>query len=276
MGKCMNCSENNFFRQDRWNSYAGKWFEEVKNHPERFLIDKDNISPQLKDILSEVGDVKGKKILEYGSGRGELSIVLSKLGADVIGIDIGEDLVKLAGLIAEVNDAKCTFIVGNVENLPFDREQFDFVVGRKVLHHLSREGLSKSLVEAHRVLKVNGKAVFIEPVENSKVFDFLQNLFPVGSKALGNYRPSILNRKEWNKYLKVRDDRALSNMELLEAGRIYSMVEFKKYYGLLVRLGRLFPFERFISMLSKIDVLLTNNYSPLKFLSQAVMVVYIK
>jgi ubiquinone/menaquinone biosynthesis C-methylase UbiE len=272
----MNYSENNSFRQDRWNSYADKWFEEIRKHPERFLIDKDNINPQLKDILNEIGDVKGKKVLEYGSGRGEFSVYLSKLGADVVGIDIGENLVKLARVIAEVNDVKCTFIVHNIESLPFDEEQFDFVVGRKVLHHLSKKGLSKALEEAHRVLKANGKAVFIEPVENSKVFDFLQNLFPVGSEALGNYRPSILNRREWNKYLKVRDDRALSNIELLEAGKLYSKVEFKKYYGLLVRLGRLFPFERFVSILNKIDVLLTNNHSPLKYLSQAVMVVYTK
>lgn len=271
--------ESDYKSQSRWNDGYGKsGLAVIRDTPEKFIIEPGKLSRQKLDLIEVMANMEKKEILEFGSGRGEFSVALAKLGGVVTGIDIGEDLVKLANKIAEVNNVKCNFVVGNIGKLPFENETFDYVVGNAILHHLPGNGVIDSLKEAYRVLKPRGMALFTEPVENSRIFDFMQNLFPVGKGTL-QYRPSILQREEWAAYLEKADDRDLSNTELNEAKGCFKDVEFK-YYGLLFRLIRLIPAFKYRKQSEKIlniiDSFLTHRYSPVKKLSQAVLVVYRK
>lgn len=256
--------------QNRWNDLKGRVnLEAIKNCSGKFVIDPGNFSKEKIDLIKEIFPIKNKKILDFGSGRGEFSVALAKLGGIVIGIDVGEDLIELSKQIAKINNVKCDFIVGNIRRLPFEDNVFDFVIGTAILHHLSKQGVVDSLSEAYRVLKPGGRALFIEPIENSKLFNFIQNLFPVGK------RPSILNKRKWKDYLESVDDRPLSNNELMSARGSFASAEFK-YYGLLVRLFRLFPNKKFRSFLEAVDSFLTHKYSPLRMLSQQILVTYEK
>lgn len=98
--------------------------------------------------------------------------------------------------------------------------------------------LKNAMAEVYRVLKDDCVAVFSEPIENSRVFNFIQNLIPVGERGKEYHRPSILQRRAWARYLETLDDRALTNRELAQAGHQFSSVKFWPY-GLLVRLSRL-------------------------------------
>jgi ubiquinone/menaquinone biosynthesis C-methylase UbiE len=267
--------ENIFKKQGRWNAYGKSGLVTIQNSPDKFIVDPTKLSKQKLDLIAAIPNIKGKKILEYGSGRGEFSVALAKLGAIVTGIDVGEDLVRLSRIVAKINDVKCDFIAGNIDKLEFDDNIFDFVVGYGILHHLPRKGVIDSLEEAYRVLKPEGRALFVEPVENSNVFNFIQNLFPMGNPRLPNYRPSILQRKEWKRYLKETDDRPLSNNELTDAKGCFREIEFS-YYGLLIRLERLFPNNEFHNLLTQIDSLLIHKHSPIQKLGALVLVVYSK
>src|SRR4030042_377808 len=131
----------------------------------------------------------------------------------------------------------------------------------RILHHLSHIDLIKAVQEAYRVLKEDGVAVFSEPVENSRIFDFIQNLFPAGKKGDRYYRPSILQRKAWGKYVETIDDRALTTKELIAAGRLFRTVE-KQSYGLLIRLQRLVG-RRFRRAFLAMDKVLLGSIHPL-------------
>lgn len=262
--------------QSRWNDLQGKSnLAAIQNNPEAFIVDPEKISKQKLDMIEEISDLNNKKILEYGSGRGEFSVVMAKLGGIVTGVDIGNDLVELAKKTASLNNVECHFMVCSIDKLKFEDESFDFVIGSGILHHLPKKGVIKSLSEAYRVLKPGGKALFIEPVENSKTFDFIQNLIPVDKPGSPRYRPSILNRKKWNVFLEEADDRSLSDAELINAKGEFSEVKLK-YYGFLIRLGRLYPNKVFKNILKGIDYVLTHDLSPLKKLSQSVIVIYKK
>jgi hypothetical protein len=88
-------------------------------------------------------------------------------------------------------------------------------------------------------------------------------------------RPSILQRKKWEKFLKEVDDRALSNKELINGKGHFRKVTFK-YYGFLIRFNNLLSSSFLINLLKKLDVLLTNRYSPVKKMSQKVLIQYKK
>ena len=265
-----------FKNQERWDQEYGKLgLASIRNSPETFVVDLVNLSKEKQDLIDTMRDVNEKLILELGCGRGEMAVTLARLGAKVTGIDIGESLVELARQVAAVNNVRCEFNTGSVDKLDFRDNSFDFVIGASILHHLPIKGVIESLSESYRVLRPGGLALFVEPIENSKIFDFLQNLFPVGTPNTDQYRPSILQRGKWTAYLQKVDDRSLSDKELIQAKDRFSRVEFR-HYGLFIRLERLVTNVKFLNFLREVDSLLTHRYSPLKRLSQTVLVVYRK
>lgn len=258
-----------FVDQSRWNAKAAPWLERSDRDPSSLLIDPHRFSPIRQDLVRAIVPLSGKSVLELGSGRGEFATALAKIGARVVGVEIGEDLVMLSRKIALANASPAEFTVGSIEKLTFADDSFDYVVGNAILHHLPKQGVVDALSEAHRVLRRGGAALFTEPIENSRVFDFMQNLLPTGS------RPSILQRRAYARFLSAADDRALSDAELRQAGAQFSAIDFR-YYGLLVRLSVLLPNDRLKRALTRVDVALTAPCSPLRKLGQQVLVTFTK
>lgn len=261
--------------QGRWDSYGRQGLDVIADAPERFVADATTLTPQQAAFVETMRDVRGKRVLEYGSGKGRFAVILSKLGAIVTGIDVGPDLIELSRRTAAVNEVDCEFVVGSVERLPFDDGVFDFVVGNAILHHLSREAVRSAVSEAYRVLTPEGVALFCEPIENSRAFNALQNLVPAGRPDSPQYRPSLLQRSQWRAYLERADDRTMSDAELIAARGPFRQVDFA-YQGMLVRLSRLWPDPRFRALLERVDVYLTDRRSPVRGLSRSVVVTYRK
>jgi ubiquinone/menaquinone biosynthesis C-methylase UbiE len=262
--------------QTRWNQKGQELIEEIQRHPNRFIIDDSRYSPYQihQDLVKSMGPLKGKRVLDLGSGRGKFSVFLAKQGAKTMGVDVGPQLIAGARCLAEINHVDCEFHEANVSNLPFEVNSYDIVVGLGILHHLSQSDLKKALQETYRVLKENGAAFFCEPVENSKVFDFIQNIFPAGKKDGNYYRPSILRWKAWRQFVETIDERALTNRELVLAGGQFATAKIRSY-GLLIRLQRLIGgYRKTLKAIEAIDKVLVRT--PLRYLCQTVLVEYHK
>jgi ubiquinone/menaquinone biosynthesis C-methylase UbiE len=112
------------------------------------------------------GSLKGKMILEIGSGDGEFTKRFNKSGAKLVATDLtpkvvkrGKKNIKFMGLKFKVEDA-C--------DLTFKDKTFDIVCGVSILHHVDT---GKALKEAFRVLKEGGQIFFTEPnIFNPNVF----------------------------------------------------------------------------------------------------------
>jgi 2-polyprenyl-3-methyl-5-hydroxy-6-metoxy-1,4-benzoquinol methylase len=263
--------------QVRWNQYGQERIKALQETPDRFIIHSFPLhhhEQAYHDIMKSLNSLKGKKLLELGCGRGDLSVFLAKQGAKVTGVDAGENLIVAATLLAEVNQANCEFQVANITDLPFEADTYDMVLGIAILHHLSQSDLNKALQETYKVLTENGVAFFVEPVEDSKVFNFIQNIFPRQKKGSRYHRPSILQRKAWKEYVEKLDDRALTTKELRSAGKQFKTVK-KQSYGFLIRLQGLIG-KRFGGTLMIVDRILLRIISPLRYLCQTVLVEYRK
>jgi len=102
---------------------------------------------------------KQDKVLEIGCGTGYFTRHIAETGADVMAIDISPELIKIAQ--NELKKIKnITFKIENAYEMTFDDNNFDYVIGSSVLHHLD---INKALKEIYRVLKPGGKIVFTEP-----------------------------------------------------------------------------------------------------------------
>jgi ubiquinone/menaquinone biosynthesis C-methylase UbiE len=142
----------------------------------RYLSPPRNTTHPLEYAFHLLGDVRGQTILEYGCGDGMNTVVLSRRGASVIGLDLSPELLALAKERLRVNQChESSFVLGSAHELPFEDESVDIVFGIAILHHLDL-GLAAS--EVQRVLKKGGRAIFQEPLRNSKLVAHVRGLFP--------------------------------------------------------------------------------------------------
>src|SRR3982751_2497685 len=116
----------------------------------------------LEYAYHQLGDVAGRRVVDFGCGSGANSVLLAGRGAHVWGIDISEDLLRLAKrrLTVSGRDGGATFIAGSAHDMPFPDASIDVVFGIAILHHLDLNLVSR---EVRRVLKPGGRAGFHEP-----------------------------------------------------------------------------------------------------------------
>lgn len=267
---------NKFQEQKRWNDVIGReGLERMRRDPTSYDASKFKYNLRVTHMLKQLDNIQGKTILDLGCGKGIISVTLAMRGANVSGIDIGPDLISLANELANINNVECDFHVGSIDKLPFPDNSFDHVVGSAIMHHLPRYAVQDSIAEAYRVLKPGGTLMLSEPIENSRLFEFLQNLIPVGTPGRPNRRPSILQRKLWKEFLENADDRAMQISEFKSAAKPFALFEYK-YFGMTARLARIIPAKAAKQFFDFIDKFLTHKLSPLRWFSRSVLVTYRK
>ncbi len=128
-------------------------------------------------VLGRIGDPRGKRILDIGSGTGFLATLLARNGATVDSIDVSEASLDVARQRAALSGVAETtnFHCMPAEALDFPDETFDAVTGVFVLHHLD---LAVAGPEIRRVLKPGGRAAFIETSAGSSLLMAARNFLP--------------------------------------------------------------------------------------------------
>jgi SAM-dependent methyltransferase len=101
----------------------------------------------------------GRRVLEIGCGAGTDLVRFAAAGADVIGIDIADSPLALARANGRSRSLDLPLMAADGAHLPFADEAFDFVYCHGVLPYAPEpHGI---VVEAHRVLKPGGAALFM-------------------------------------------------------------------------------------------------------------------
>jgi SAM-dependent methyltransferase len=100
------------------------------------------------------------KVLDLGSGTGQVAQALVPHVREVIGIDISPEMViKAKGLVPDAQ-----FIVADARDLHmFGHNRFDCVVARMIFHHVL-ERLGDAVKECYRVLRPGGRLVIAEGI----------------------------------------------------------------------------------------------------------------
>ncbi|MBN2015511.1 class I SAM-dependent methyltransferase [Candidatus Dojkabacteria bacterium] len=107
------------------------------------------------NLVKKRVDFKGKKVLDIGCGVGMFLRQFKGLDAEVYGVDVDEEKIKIA------HERFKNVQVAPAENLPFRRDTFDIVWLHEVIEHVEDD--EKTISEAFRVLKPGGKVVIFAP-----------------------------------------------------------------------------------------------------------------
>ena len=124
-----------------------------------------------------LGDAAGKRVLDLGCGDGECTTLVAAHGGRVAALDISTDLLAMTRQRTLLDGSTDTVspLCGSVHSIPLATGSVDVVFGMAVLHHVD---LALAAAEVHRVLKPGGRAIFTEPIRNSKVLAAVRGLIP--------------------------------------------------------------------------------------------------
>jgi len=142
------------------------WNNRTETHLKSEFYDLDNFvkgKTSLNSIeLDLLGDVKGKTILHLQCHFGQDTISLSRLGAEVTGIDLSDKAIQSAQQIAKDTHSNANFICCDIYDLPNHLDkQFDIVfTSYGTIGWLP--DLDKWANIVSHYLKPNGQFVFVE------------------------------------------------------------------------------------------------------------------
>lgn len=131
-------------------------------------------APENRFILQQMGDLKGKYLLDLGCGAGENSVYFAQKGARCVATDYSPGMVEVALQLAEKNGVKIEGRTVNAMEIDFPDNTFDLVYASNLLHHIPDPKLV--LQEMHRVLKPGGKACFWDPLKHNPVINVYRQI----------------------------------------------------------------------------------------------------
>ena len=124
------------------------------------------------EALTELVPPAGLRVIDVGCGDGAMVRALTRLGAEVTGIEI--DAHQLAPAQAATPAGNERYLEGRGEQLPLDDESVDLVLYFNSLHHVPPALHRKALEEARRVLVRDGAALIVEPLAEGDWFELVR------------------------------------------------------------------------------------------------------
>ncbi len=119
--------------------------------------------PSTRHLFEDAGITRGMKVLDVGSGAGDVSLLVAELVGPtgcVVGVDANPDVVASARARAEsAGFEHVSFVAGDIRDLELDGD-FDAVVGRLVLMYSTDPAVTVRAAMRH--VRENGLAVFQE------------------------------------------------------------------------------------------------------------------
>jgi 2-polyprenyl-3-methyl-5-hydroxy-6-metoxy-1,4-benzoquinol methylase len=114
---------------------------------------------QERVIADFLAPVRGRTVLDVGTGTGRAAIALARRGAIATGLDASNEMLAVARVRAADAQVAVTFVPGDAHGLSFPDHSFDAVVCLRVLMHTP--DWRRSLGELCRV--AHGRVVFDYP-----------------------------------------------------------------------------------------------------------------
>ena len=104
--------------------------------------------------LERAGRLRGK-VLDVGCGTGEHTILLTRLGYDVLGVDASPEAIEQARRNAEAKGVGARFEAADAMNLP-ERPQYDTIVDSALFHIFDDTDRPRYVASLHNACKPGG------------------------------------------------------------------------------------------------------------------------
>ena len=180
---------------DEWWDPEGKFKPLHKFNPTRIKYIKENIINNFK-LKNKFKPLSGINILDIGCGGGLLSEPMSRMGANVTGIDASDKNIKIAKLHSKKNKLKINYLCSSPEKLRITKK-FDVILNMEIVEHV--EDIDFFLKSCSKLLKKNG-LMFVATI-NKTLKSYIFAI--VGAEYVLRWLP--IGTHEWEKFVKPED-----------------------------------------------------------------------
>ena len=178
-----------------WWNPNGKFKPLHKFNPIRIKYIKDNIIKKF-NLNSSNKPLKTINILDIGCGGGLLSEPMSRLGANVVGIDASKKNIEVAKFHAKKNKLKINYICASPEILKIQKK-FDVILNMEVVEHVLNVDLF--IENCSKFIKKDG-IMFVATI-NKNLKSYLHAI--IGAEYILRWLP--IGTHEWDKFLTPHD-----------------------------------------------------------------------
>jgi len=187
---------------DKFSKMANEWWDPEgkfkplhKFNPTRIKYIKENIINNFK-LKNKSKPLSGINILDIGCGGGLLSEPMSRMGANVTGIDASDKNIKIAKLHSKKNKLKINYLCSSPEKLKITKK-FDVILNMEIVEHV--EDIDFFLKSCSKLLKKNG-LMFVATI-NKTLKSYIFAI--VGAEYVLRWLP--IGTHEWEKFVKPED-----------------------------------------------------------------------
>ena len=187
---------------DKFSKMANEWWDPEgkfkplhKFNPTRIKYIKENIINNFK-LKNKFRPLSGINILDIGCGGGLLSEPMSRMGANVTGIDASDKNIKIAKLHSKKNKLKINYLCSSPEKLKITKK-FDVILNMEIVEHV--EDIDFFLKSCSKLLKKNG-LMFVATI-NKTLKSYVFAI--VGAEYVLRWLP--IGTHEWEKFVKPED-----------------------------------------------------------------------
>ena len=180
---------------EEWWDPKGK-FKPLHNfNPIRISYIKENIIKTFK-IQKKDKILSGIKILDIGCGGGLLSEPMSRLGAEVFGMDASEKNIEVAKIHAKKSGLNIKYFCSSPEKFKTDLK-FDVILNMEIIEHV--ENVNFFLKSCSKLLKENG-IMFVATLNKTLKSYFFAI---IGAEYILRWLP--IGTHEWEKFVRPED-----------------------------------------------------------------------
>ena len=180
---------------EEWWDPKGK-FKPLHNfNPLRISYIKDNIIKSF-NIQKKDKILSGVKILDIGCGGGLLCEPMSRLGAEVFGMDASEKNIEVAKIHAKKSNLNIKYFCSSPEKFKSDLK-FDVILNMEIIEHV--EDVDFFLKSCSKFLKKNG-VMFVATL-NKTLKSYLFAI--IGAEYILKWLP--IGTHDWEKFVKPED-----------------------------------------------------------------------
>jgi 2-polyprenyl-6-hydroxyphenyl methylase/3-demethylubiquinone-9 3-methyltransferase len=181
---------------DEWWDINGKFKPLHMFNPTRIAYILDIASQHLKIDKNKKIPLKNLKILDIGCGGGLICEPMTRLGADVTGIDASNKNIKIAKAHAKKNNLNVSYLNSLPENIEA-QSKFDIILNLEVVEHV--ENLDLYLESCFRLLKPNG--IMFTATLNRTMTSYIKAI--IGAEYILRWLP--IGTHDWNKFIKPEE-----------------------------------------------------------------------
>ena len=198
---------------EEWWDPNGKFKPLHKFNPIRIRYIKDNIIDHF-NLNNKSKPLNKINILDIGCGGGLLSEPMSRLGADVVGIDASEKNIKIAKMHAAKNDLKIDYKITSPEKLKTNKK-FDVILNMEIVEHV--EDVNFFIKSCAKLLKKNG-IMFVATL-NKTLKSYVFGI--IGAEYIMRWLP--IGTHEWEKFVNPDDLISISKKNNLNLRKLDGM-----------------------------------------------------